>query len=203
MEDGDRRASLRLPCACRPAAWSEFSLSVPALGDTLVRTAGAPGRRWGVAEVTLDAQLAGDSLTVAFKSGARAPQLAPRRLSGLSALLTHRPDDGWGVGRGAGSISDCVGSRWHCRVCLAQDEQLREAVDKHGARNWKAIAKHLEDRTDVQCLHRWQKVLRPGLVKGPWTDEVRHAEHATQPAQLEATRAAPTKPPSGLSGSLL
>ncbi|KAA0174249.1 hypothetical protein FNF27_04261 [Cafeteria roenbergensis] len=52
-----------------------------------------------------------------------------------------------------------------------EDEQLREAVDKHGARNWKAIAKHLEDRTDVQCLHRWQKVLRPGLVKGPWTDE--------------------------------
>jgi hypothetical protein len=23
----------------------------------------------------------------------------------------------------------------------------------------------------VQCLHRWQKVLRPGLVKGPWTQE--------------------------------
>ena len=26
-------------------------------------------------------------------------------------------------------------------------------------------------RSDVQCLHRWQKVLRPGLVKGPWTKE--------------------------------
>lgn len=26
-------------------------------------------------------------------------------------------------------------------------------------------------RSDVQCLHRWQKVLRPGLVKGPWTQE--------------------------------
>ncbi|CAE7882868.1 myb, partial [Symbiodinium sp. KB8] len=25
--------------------------------------------------------------------------------------------------------------------------------------------------TDVQCLHRWQKVLKPGLVKGPWTVE--------------------------------
>ena len=23
----------------------------------------------------------------------------------------------------------------------------------------------------MQCLHRWQKVLRPGLVKGPWTPE--------------------------------
>ena len=27
-------------------------------------------------------------------------------------------------------------------------------------------------RTDVQCLHRWQKVLNPELVKGPWTKEV-------------------------------
>jgi len=26
-------------------------------------------------------------------------------------------------------------------------------------------------RTDVQCLHRWKKVLRPGLIKGPWTPE--------------------------------
>jgi len=29
----------------------------------------------------------------------------------------------------------------------------------------------LKDRTDVQCLHRWQKVLNPNLVKGPWTKE--------------------------------
>jgi len=28
------------------------------------------------------------------------------------------------------------------------------------------------DRTDVQCLHRWQKVLNPELVKGPWSKEV-------------------------------
>ncbi|KAB5553249.1 hypothetical protein DKX38_010560 [Salix brachista] len=26
-------------------------------------------------------------------------------------------------------------------------------------------------RTDVQCLHRWQKVLNPELVKGPWSKE--------------------------------
>jgi len=23
----------------------------------------------------------------------------------------------------------------------------------------------------VQCLHRWQKVLNPDLIKGPWTQE--------------------------------
>jgi hypothetical protein len=27
------------------------------------------------------------------------------------------------------------------------------------------------DFTDVQCLHRWNKVLKPGLKKGPWTEE--------------------------------
>jgi hypothetical protein len=52
-----------------------------------------------------------------------------------------------------------------------EDEALRQAVLKHGGRNWKKISDYLEGRTDVQCLHRWQKVLRPGLVKGPWTKE--------------------------------
>ena len=28
-----------------------------------------------------------------------------------------------------------------------------------------------DTRTDVQCLHRWNKVLKPGLLKGPWTEE--------------------------------
>ena len=35
-------------------------------------------------------------------------------------------------------------------------------------------AEYFTDRTDVQCLHRWQKVLNPDLVKGPWTKEVHH-----------------------------
>ena len=33
-------------------------------------------------------------------------------------------------------------------------------------------AECVKDRTDVQCLHRWQKVLNPELVKGPWSKEV-------------------------------
>jgi myb proto-oncogene protein len=40
----------------------------------------------------------------------------------------------------------------------------------NGGKNWKKIAESLVDRTDVQCLHRWQKVLNPDLIKGPWTD---------------------------------
>lgn len=52
-----------------------------------------------------------------------------------------------------------------------EDEQLRQLVENHGAKNWKKIASYLNGRTDVQCLHRWQKVLNPTLVKGPWTKE--------------------------------
>ena len=52
-----------------------------------------------------------------------------------------------------------------------EDDLLREAVQKHGGRNWKKISEILVGRTDVQCLHRWQKVLRPGLIKGPWTED--------------------------------
>lgn len=52
-----------------------------------------------------------------------------------------------------------------------EDHVLGNAVSKHGGRNWKKIAEALPGRTDVQCLHRWQKVLNPSLVKGPWTEE--------------------------------
>mmetsp|Transcript_28605 Transcript_28605/g.39346 ORF Transcript_28605/g.39346 Transcript_28605/m.39346 type:complete len:804 (-) Transcript_28605:52-2463(-) len=54
---------------------------------------------------------------------------------------------------------------------VEEDELLRSAVQQYGGRNWKKISSLIADRTDVQCLHRWQKVLRPGLIKGPWTVE--------------------------------
>ncbi|KAL9646484.1 hypothetical protein ABK040_006478 [Willaertia magna] len=52
-----------------------------------------------------------------------------------------------------------------------EDELLKKAVQIHGGKNWKKIAEMLNNRTSVQCLHRWQKVLNPNLVKGPWTKE--------------------------------
>ena len=42
-------------------------------------------------------------------------------------------------------------------------------------KNWKKIAEYLTDRSDMQCQHRWQKVLNPELVKGPWSAEARIA----------------------------
>lgn len=53
----------------------------------------------------------------------------------------------------------------------AEDETLRRAVSQNKGKNWKRIAELVQDRTDVQCLHRWSKVLNPEVIKGPWTKE--------------------------------
>eukprot|EP01043_Picozoa_sp_COSAG02_P001023 COSAG02_NODE_21_length_53083_cov_95.733618_10_plen_163_part_00 len=50
----------------------------------------------------------------------------------------------------------------------AQDEALKLLVSQHNGRNWKAIATGLDGKTPTQCLHRWQRVLNPNVVKGPW-----------------------------------
>lgn len=76
-----------------------------------------------------------------------------------------------------------------------QDEVLRRAVQLHGGKNWKQVAEYFEGRTDVQCLHRWQKVLNPDLVKGPWTQEVapfRRLHHHTSTENPRAGDAART-----------
>uniref|UniRef100_A0A8C5WJS3 Transcriptional activator Myb n=1 Tax=Leptobrachium leishanense TaxID=445787 RepID=A0A8C5WJS3_9ANUR len=52
-----------------------------------------------------------------------------------------------------------------------EDEKLKTVVEQNGTEDWKVIASFLPNRTDVQCQHRWQKVLNPELIKGPWTKE--------------------------------
>lgn len=51
----------------------------------------------------------------------------------------------------------------------AQDEALKQLVSQHNGRNWKTIAAGLDGKTPTQCLHRWQRVLNPNVVKGPWS----------------------------------
>ncbi|KAJ8010705.1 hypothetical protein DPEC_G00077890 [Dallia pectoralis] len=52
-----------------------------------------------------------------------------------------------------------------------EDERLKKSVEQHGTDSWVLVANHFPGRTDGQCQHRWQKVLNPELVKGPWTKE--------------------------------
>jgi hypothetical protein len=54
---------------------------------------------------------------------------------------------------------------------VQEDAILQQAVSMHDGKNWKSIASFLEGKTEVQCLHRWTKVLNPNLTKGPWTDD--------------------------------
>ena len=66
-----------------------------------------------------------------------------------------------------------------------EDMRLAALVDTFKGKNWKKVAEGLDGRTDVQCLHRWQKVLNPELVKGPWSkeedDTVMHLVHKYGP----------------------
>ncbi|KAG7648674.1 Myb domain [Arabidopsis thaliana x Arabidopsis arenosa] len=52
-----------------------------------------------------------------------------------------------------------------------EDKILTNAVKKYQGRNWKRIAECLprseeNRRNDVQCQHRWLKILDPSLQKG-------------------------------------
>ena len=54
-----------------------------------------------------------------------------------------------------------------------QDAMLKDAVKKFGMNSWRKVADALDsDKSDVQCQLRYQKVLNPSVVKGPWTKEV-------------------------------
>ncbi|XVF89206.1 hypothetical protein PTKIN_Ptkin19aG0111500 [Pterospermum kingtungense] len=70
-------------------------------------------------------------------------------------------------GRTSGPTRRSTKGQW----TTEEDEILCKAVQRFKGKNWKKIAECFKDRTDVQCLHRWQKVLNPELVKGPWSKE--------------------------------
>lgn len=52
-----------------------------------------------------------------------------------------------------------------------EDDKLKVLVQKLGASDWKSIAGSIPNHTELQCQHRWCKVLDPELIKGPWTKE--------------------------------
>ncbi|PWA86424.1 Homeodomain-like protein [Artemisia annua] len=83
-------------------------------------------------------------------------------------LLTKRRDKMPNLnGRTTGPTRRSTKGQWSAQ----EDEILCKAVQQFNGKNWKKIAECFKDRTDVQCLHRWQKVLNPELVKGPWSKE--------------------------------
>ncbi|XP_028783469.1 transcription factor MYB3R-3 [Neltuma alba] len=101
--------------------------------------------------------IAASSSSISESSGSALPK-SPGICSPTSASPSHR--------RTTGPIRRAKGG-WTAE----EDETLRNAVAIFKGKNWKKIAEFFPDRSEVQCLHRWQKVLNPELVKGPWTQE--------------------------------
>jgi len=54
-----------------------------------------------------------------------------------------------------------------------EDEKLKILVESYGEHEWSRIATNFVDRSDIQCQQRWDKVVNPKLIKGPWTKQVR------------------------------
>ena len=52
-----------------------------------------------------------------------------------------------------------------------EDDMLRSLIEEHGNTDWKIVSSFLPGRTESACQSRWQKVLKRGLVRGPWTKE--------------------------------
>lgn len=52
-----------------------------------------------------------------------------------------------------------------------EDDLLRKFVPLFGEKQWRKISENIPGRSSIQCLHRWTKILKPGLVKGRWTAE--------------------------------
>ena len=52
-----------------------------------------------------------------------------------------------------------------------EDTLLQQIAPLYGERHWRKISQHMKGRSAIQCLHRWTKILKPGLVKGPWSIE--------------------------------
>ena len=52
-----------------------------------------------------------------------------------------------------------------------EDVLLQQVVPLYNERHWRKISQHMKGRSAIQCLHRWTKILKPGLVKGPWSSE--------------------------------
>ncbi|XP_069369158.1 v-myb avian myeloblastosis viral oncogene homolog-like 2b isoform X1 [Paralichthys olivaceus] len=63
------------------------------------------------------------------------------------------------------------GGRVKVKWTQEEDDKLKALVQKLGPTDWKYVASYIPNHTELQCQHRWFKVLDPELIKGPWTKE--------------------------------
>lgn len=51
-----------------------------------------------------------------------------------------------------------------------EDNLLRNAIERYGE-DWTLVVQEVPGRNKLQCVQRWKKTLKPGLIKGPWKPE--------------------------------
>jgi hypothetical protein len=84
------------------------------------------------------------------------------------------------------SNTDQTPGRTGIRWTADEDNQLKNAIQRHGSNNWATIAALVPGRTKKQCSNRWHNNLdssvdRTSLATGKWTaDEVEHLKDAVQ-----------------------
>ncbi|KAJ9560368.1 hypothetical protein OSB04_005528 [Centaurea solstitialis] len=73
-------------------------------------------------------------------------------------------------GGGVGSSDDtrtCPRGHWR----PAEDEKLRQLVERYGPQNWNSIAEKLQGRSGKSCRLRWFNQLDPRINRRPFTEE--------------------------------
>ncbi|KAG6435894.1 hypothetical protein SASPL_100775 [Salvia splendens] len=71
----------------------------------------------------------------------------------------------------------CRGSNDDPRTCPrghwrpAEDEKLRQLVEKYGPQNWNSIAENLQGRSGKSCRLRWFNQLDPRINRRPFSEE--------------------------------
>ena len=51
----------------------------------------------------------------------------------------------------------------------AEDQKLLQLYEEYGG-SWAQISRHLDGRTDQQCMGRWKRHLDPTITREAWTD---------------------------------
>jgi len=84
-----------------------------------------------------------------------------RRVNGRKTLLSNSE---------LARITVQASSRRTAKWTAEEDAALLEAIRKHGEA-WTSVAAAVASRNSVQCNVRWNRSLRPGLVRGKWSPE--------------------------------
>jgi len=51
-----------------------------------------------------------------------------------------------------------------------EDTLLIQVATNYNQKSWTKVAKYFTDKNPAQCRARYKRI-RPGIIKGPWTDE--------------------------------